>query len=506
MEAMNVSKRPAARRRILALPLVLAVGCATAQAGSDAREIAATRAHAEAATTVAAPDRAAARARKIRTPARTSLERAFHDAAERIRPSVVSIATVRRIDPRAMGRMMPFGLPFGMPDGPLEQRGLGSGVILDAKGHILTNNHVVQGADELEVHFADDRVLTAEIVGTDPKTDLAVIRVEGDGLVPASFGDAERLEVGQWVLAVGSPFGLEQTVSAGIVSAVGRGSVGIVDYGDFIQTDAAINPGNSGGPLVDLAGNVVGINTAIASRGGGSNGIGFAIPAHIATSIADRLIADGHIVRGWLGVFIAPLDADLAETFGLSAKQGVLIQDVLDDGPAAKSDLRAGDVVVELDGEPVRDPAKFRRDVADRPPGTKVRLTVVREGRRVPVTVELGTLPEEPDAAHAARPRPRKGRRKQTVESQGLVLRDLPAALRSKLGTDGNVIVEKVEPGSRAARAGIRPRDVLLSVGGTKVRDARHAQALLDHAPKNKPVRVRIERGRQRMFLALPRK
>ncbi|RMG96935.1 MAG: Do family serine endopeptidase [Deltaproteobacteria bacterium] len=509
MKKVDLSRRIVSS---LASGLLLA-GCASAHAGTAVQRTEAARAAPKvaAARTDRAREGPEAKAARIAVErggaARlTPLEQAFHDAAEKVRPSVVSIATVRRIDPRKMGPMLPFGLPFGMPEGELEQRGLGSGVILDAAGHILTNNHVVAGADELEVHLADDRVLVAEVVGTDPKTDLAVIRVEAEDLVPATFGDSKSLQVGQWVLAVGSPFGLEQTVSAGIVSAVGRGSVGIVDYGDFIQTDAAINPGNSGGPLVDLSGRVVGINTAIASRTGGSNGVGFAIPTHMATDIAQRLVADGHIVRGWLGVFIADLTPDMAATFGLSRDEGVLVQDVLPDGPASKSKLEAGDIVVELDGRKVEDAATFRREIAALPPGHEARLTVVRDGKRKTITVTLGELPDEGPVADA-RPGRRKegpGKRARKYESQGLTLRDLPAEVRKRAGLEGGALIVKVEPGSRAARAGLRPRDVLLAVGGTKVRSARQAHDLLESAADDRPVRVRIRRGDARLFVALP--
>jgi serine protease Do len=410
------------------------------------------------------------------------LGRAFERAASAVRPAVVSVTAVHRLasPPPGFGSPFEFGpLPRG-PQGDLEARGLGSGVVLDADGHILTNNHVVAEADEIRVRLADETEYVARIVGTDPKSDIAVIVVEADELTPATMGDSSALHVGQWVLAVGSPFGLEQTVSAGIVSATGRGSMGIVDYADFIQTDAAINPGNSGGPLIDLQGRVVGINTAIASATGGSHGIGFAIPANMAEQIAEQLIAEGRVVRGYLGVMIGPLDAELAESFEYPGDDGVLLQDVVPGGPADRAGLRSGDIVVRRDGESVDDVVAFRNEIAALSPGGTTVLQVWREGALRDVTVQLEPLPE--DAAQPGK--------------LGMGLSDLTPQIRQQLGTEATqgAVVIGVEPGSTAARAGLRPGDVIVGIGDESVEDAGEARRMLGEADLEKGVRLRVQR------------
>jgi serine protease Do len=316
---------------------------------------------------------------------------AFERAAAVVRPSVVSVTAVHRVSrPRRPGAPFGIGPPSNAHDGEVEAYGLGSGVVLDTRGHILTNNHVVAEADEIRVRFPDDRETVARVIGTDPKSELAVLLVDVEDLTPAVMGDSSQLHVGQWVLAVGSPFGLEQTVSAGIVSAVGRGSMGIAEYADFIQTDAAINPGNSGGPLIDLHGHVVGINTAIASRTGGSHGIGFAIPANMAEQIAEQLIEEGRVVRGFMGVLIGPLDQDTARNLGIPDPHGVLVRNVLPGGPADRAGLRRGDVVVERDGVVVEDATSFRNEIAALDPGETTMLQIWRDGRHHEIEIELG--------------------------------------------------------------------------------------------------------------------
>ena len=415
------------------------------------------------------------------------LGRAFEHAASTVRPAVVSVTAVHRFDSPPHGFGGPFG--FGAPDGELEARGLGSGVVLDADGHILTNNHVVAHAEEIRVRFPDEREQVATVVGLDPKSDIAVIKVEGDGLTPATMGDSSQLHVGQWVLAVGSPFGLEQTVSAGIVSAVGRGSMGIVDYADFIQTDAAINPGNSGGPLIDLEGRVVGINTAIATQTGGSAGIGFAIPANMAEEIAEQLIENGRVVRGFLGIMIGPLDADLAQSFDYPGDSGVLVQDVMQGGPADRAGLRSGDIVVERDGVAVDDATTFRNEIAGLSPGETTTLKIWRAGELQDITVELEQLPEE-----QAQP----GR-------LGMGLSDLTPGLRQELGTDateGAVVVE-IAPGSTAHRAGLRPGDLIVGIGEETIASAEEAQRVLNGADLERGVRLRIKRDGVSQYLVL---
>jgi serine protease Do len=431
----------------------------------------------------------------------TDLEHAFERAAEAIAPSVVSIASVRTFKRPALpalplGDLDGFFAPrrFGPPPGDLKQTGLGSGVIVSADGYILTNNHVIAGADELEVELHDARKLTAEVVGADPHTDIAVIRVRAEGLKPASFGDSNALKIGQWVLAAGNPFGLSRTISAGIVSAVGRNAVGITDYEHFIQTDAAINPGNSGGPLIDLQGRVIGINTAIASRTGGSDGVGFAVPIDMAKQVMDQLITGGKVVRGWLGLRIGPLTPELAQSFGHTGTGGILIEDVAADGPAKQAGLKHGDIILELDGKPVTEVARFRNDIARAAPGTRVELKIWRDRQAQTIAATLGSLPQE--STSAAGP-PWSG--------FGLRLGDLGDALRRRFDVEaerGAVVVE-VEPGSAAEAAGLRPGDVIEQVGDDDVTTAAEVRDKLAASDRENGVRLRIRRGKFGLFVML---
>ena len=384
-------------------------------------------------------------------------------------------------------------------------KGIGSGVIIDEDGHIITNNHVVEGATTLRVRLDDDREYEAEIVGTDPKTDLSVIRIEAPRLVPAALGRSEDVAVGQWVIAAGSPFGLPRTVTAGIVSATGRGSMGIADYGDFIQTDAAVNQGNSGGPLIDLSGRVIGINTAIASSGGGSNGIGFAIPIDLARGIVDQLVKHGAVERGWLGIVMGKLTPELARSFDFEGTRGILINDVDPKGPAARDGLRVGDIVDELDGRSVRDMAAFRNAIAQRRPGTRVALRVWRDGANRTVAVRLGAL--EPASAKASK-RSKRSTTKPKKKSEpklGLLLEDPPPRLRQKLGlasSEGAMVADIVR-GSAADGADLRPGDVIVSVQGKKVKSVAAARRWLERADLDEGVRVRVRRGRFGHFTVL---
>ena len=430
-------------------------------------------------------------------PSVVDLELAFERAAEAIAPSVVSVINEQDVP----AELPPFLRELAPKD---EVRGLGSGVIIDEAGYILTNNHVVEGATTLKVRLHDDRELRAELVGTDPKTDLAVIRVRAEGLRPAPLHTASDLRVGQWVLAVGSPFGLSRTVTVGIVSAVGRGSMGITDYGDFIQTDAAINRGNSGGPLIDLRGRVVGINTAIFSPNGGSSGIGFSIPASMARTVKDQLIATGHVRRGWMGVVMGELTDDLSRSFEYEGGSGVLIDDVDPAGPGHAAGLRPGDIVAKVDGSPVRDMADFRNRIAQAGPDAVVKLETWREGQTRELSVKLGVLPES-DEGRVRPPTPRTPA--PAVQRLGLGFDEPDARVRRVLGLgpDGGAVIVEVEPGSVADEAGLRRGDVLLRVGTDPVGSAAHAQRLLEQADLDDGVRVRVQRGPYGRFTVLRR-
>ncbi|MDH3280320.1 MAG: DegQ family serine endoprotease, partial [Gammaproteobacteria bacterium] len=325
------------------------------------------------------------------------------------------------------------------------------------KTYILTNNHVVEGAEKIRVKFQDGREFDAEITGTDPKSDVAVVEIKAGGLPTLPWGDASKLEVGEWVVAMGNPFGLSHTLTVGVVSAKGRTSLGISDYEDFIQTDAAINPGNSGGPLVNLDGQVVGVNTAIFSRSGGYMGVGFAIPSNLARSIAEQLIQTGEVTRGYLGIVIQPLTSELAESFGLEQSQGILVAQVSADSPAEKAGLKQGDVIVAYQGTPVTNVGDFRNRVSLTRPGTREALSVIRDGKPREITITIGQLSDEQSIAQGSA---------QTTEELGLTVQALTPELAKQFNTQAGegVVVTQVESGSAAATAGIRPGDVILQV------------------------------------------
>lgn len=436
----------------------------------------------------------------------TSFQRQFVEVVKHVQQGVVAITAVSEAEVEPSPHSFE-GSPFdffrrGLPQpdsAPETQRrqGIGSGLIVEG-GFILTNNHVVADADEITVVLQDDRTLQAELVGADPKTDLAVIKVKKTDTLPGpmALGDSGKLEVGEWVMAMGAPFGLKQTVSAGIVSAVGRGNMGIADYEDFIQTDAAINPGNSGGPLVDLQGRVIGINTAIASRSGGNQGIGFAIPINMARKVMRQLIDKGKVVRGQLGVFITDLTPDLAHAFGYEGK-GILVQDLVADSPA-QGILKPGDIITAWDGKAVHKVVPFRNGIASSPPGTTVRLTIVRNGDRQEVSVTLGELASA-------------GANHSTVDPDedarwGFTLDDLSPALQRQLnvppGTRGAVVL-RVVPGSPAERSGLQSRDVIIQVQGSAVDSAAATTQAMLSAPSDRPVRLRVLREGRGLFIAL---
>lgn len=439
----------------------------------------------------------------------------FQAVARAIRPSVVSINSVTKVrttPPRPRRSPMPdipeefrwffppdferfFELP--LPE-EFVQRGLGSGVIVTADGYILTNHHVVARATEIEVTLSDGRRFSAKVVGTDERTDLAVLKIDATGLVPAVLGNSDAVEVGEWVVAIGSPFGLDQTVTAGIISAKGRSDVGIADYEDFIQTDAAINPGNSGGPLVNMRGEVIGINTAIASRSGGFMGVGFAIPSNMAKSVMEAILTHGRVERGYLGVTLQPLTEELAESFGYKGTRGALVADVLPDQPAAKAGIKPGDIIVEYNGTPVESVTQLRNAVAMTRPGTKVNIVIVREGKRIELReVEIGQFPEET---------PIRGTpRQESVEDLGLSVQTLTPQMARELQLPENekgVVVTAVEPGSLAAMAGIRPGDVIQAVGDRPVTNVSEFRAAVrDLAGQG--IRLQIRRGDTRLFVFL---
>jgi len=419
------------------------------------------------------------------------LQSATKSAIAAAGPAVVSVYSTKTLQAAGGLRGM-FGPPAGT-----RQRGLGSGFILDTQGYILTNNHVVEGADSIKVELSDGREFDAEVIGTDPPTDLALVRVESEGqdLHAVALGDSDGVDVGDFVLAIGNPFGLPQTVSSGIVSAKGRANVGIVDYEDFIQTDAAVNPGNSGGPLIDLRGRVVGINTAIASRSGGNNGIAFAIPINMAMDIAGQLRDQGRVARGQLGVVVSDLEPQMARSFGWDG-DGVLIQDVADDSAASEAGLQSGDIITRLGGESVSDMATFRAEIAGTPPGGTVRLRVWREGMERDLEAALGAADDDAPVREAASAQ-------EAPTRLGLGLRDLTPRIRHELDLEGGVGIERIQPGSPAAEAGLRPGEVIESIDGEPVDSATAAVRRLRKADLERGVRLRVTRNGRGRFVLL---
>ena len=424
------------------------------------------------------------------------------DVAEATVPAVVHIASTRTVAAPNMPPEFFFG-PFGAPTPHGDQRdrqqqGQGSGVLIGAEGLILTNNHVVEGASELVVTLSDGRTFDAEIKGTDPATDLALVQLQGElplDLPFAQLGRSSDLRLGEIVLAIGNPFGLTNTVTMGIVSAMGRSGTGITEYDNFIQTDAAINPGNSGGALVNLRGEVVGINTAIFSRSGGYQGIGFSIPADMASQIVERLRADGKVVRGWLGVGIQDLDPRLSKMFGDTDLEGALVTQVMPDSPAARGGVRPGDVITDVDGEPIEDVQELRRLIALKGVGKKVKLDLRRERRDLSVAVLLGTLEAEGAAAEVLPVEEHEA----SGPLSGVKLEPLTPELAQQLGVDvdeGVVVIEVPRRGA-AAEAGLQRGDVIVEVGGRPARSVEQLQRL----PEGEGVPLLVARGGGRRFV-----
>ncbi|HEY3897065.1 MAG TPA: DegQ family serine endoprotease [Chthoniobacter sp.] len=369
---------------------------------------------------------------------------------------------------------------------PQKQFSLGSGVIVSADGHILTNNHVVAGADEIKVGLLkDDREFTAKLIGTDAQTDIAVLKIDAKDLSAITFADSDKIEVGDVVLAIGNPFGVGQTVTMGIISATRRGGMGIEDYEDFIQTDAAINPGNSGGALVDTEGRLVGLNTAILSRSGGNQGVGFAVPVNLARNIMEQIVNTGHVVRGYLGVSIQNLTGDLRKEFNAPGKGGVLVGGVADQSPAAAAGLKSGDVITELSGKPVEDSRTLRLTVAQTAPGSKVSMKIIRDGKEQ--TVEV-TLQEAPKKALAAAPaQPGSNSQEETAGRlfPGVVIVTLDDSLRQRVGAPASVsgvVVAELNTDSNAAAAGLLQGDVIQEINHKPITSAEEAVAAVKEA------------------------
>jgi len=436
----------------------------------------------------------------------------FVQVAKAVKPAVVNVFSTRT--GRGEGpHAMPFEDPFfrrffgdeffrRFEQPQRKERGLGSGVIVESNGLIVTNNHVVSKADEIKVFLSDKREFKAKLIGTDAKTDIAVLKIEADGLHTIPWADSDKLEVGEFVLAVGNPFGLTQTVTLGIVSALGR-AAGIAEYEDFIQTDAAINPGNSGGALVNVHGELAGINTAIYSQSGGNMGIGFAVPSNLARSVVEQLVKHGKVVRGWLGVSIQDLSPELAPQFGLPEPKGVLINEILEDSPAKKAGLERGDVIVEYDGRSVENSTQLRNAVAQTVVGKKVVVKFMREKKSRAVEVAIAEQPKNVaqaggEDAGAATP------------SSGLLsdldVRELTSELAARFGLGANergVVIAKVRQGSPAEESGLKEGDLLLEINRQPTATIKAYERAVSKLGKGQAALLLIKRQGRPFFVTL---
>jgi len=431
----------------------------------------------------------------------------FTELVDQVGPSVVNIRTVERSRGASAGggpdeQMLEFFRRFGIPlppNAPRQQRpdrgeeevprGVGSGFIVSADGFVMTNAHVIEGADEVIVTLTDKREFKARIVGSDRRTDVAVVKIEATGLPSVKLGDATRVRVGEWVMAIGSPFGLENTVTAGIVSAKQRDTG---DYLPFIQTDVAINPGNSGGPLINMRGEVIGINSQIYSRSGGFQGISFAIPIDEAVRVADQLRSSGRVTRGRIGVQIGEVNKEVAEAIGLGRPQGALVRGVEAGAPAQKAGIEAGDIILKFDGKAIEKSSDLPRLVGNTKPGSRATVTVLRRGSQRDLSVTVAELePERPARrTQGQEQRPPSGAQVQTL---GLTVSELTEALKSELKLRGGVRVEAAD--GVGARAGLREGDVIVAVGNVEVNNVRDFEQAIARADKSKPIVVQLRRG-----------
>jgi serine protease Do len=435
--------------------------------------------------------------------------RAMAEVVAAVKPSVVNIASTKTIKGGGAMSSPFFHDPFFRrffgddPRSPERQKehkqsGLGSGVIVDKDGYILTNNHVIKGADEIKVTLSDKREFKGKVIGTDQKTDLAVIKIDSDNLPVIRLGDSEKLQVGETVLAIGIPFGLSHTVTSGIVSATGRANVGIADYEDFIQTDAAINPGNSGGALVNVRGELIGINTAIFSTSGGYQGIGFAIPSAMAKNVMQSLIKTGKVIRGWLGVTIQPLTPELSKQFDLEDEKGVLVGDVVEDSPAEKAGIRRGDVIVEFDGKEVKDATTLRNVVAGTAPNTGVSLKLLREGKPKTVQVKIVEMSSELQTASKTSGNHLNGVSVQALTPQLRESLEIPKRITG-------VVIADIEDGSPADGI-LMKNDVIVEINRNRITNMNEYEKVISRITADQNLLILIFRKGSTLYMTLPGK
>ncbi len=419
-------------------------------------------------------------------------------------PAVVNISSSRMVRTQNVPIAPFFNDPFfrqffgdlfpRMPRQPKREKeeSLGSGVIVSPNGYILTNYHVIKGASDIKVFLSDKREFKGKVIGTDPKTDIAVVKIDATGLRTLTLGDSSKLKVGDYALAIGDPFGVGETVTMGIISATGRGNLDIEDYEDFIQTDASINPGNSGGALINARGELIGINTAILSGSGGNQGIGFAIPINMAHYVMDQIIEHGKVVRGWMGVAIQEVTPELAKAFGVPPEKGALVGDVTPDSPAAKAGLQRGDIITTLQGQPVTGPNELRLQIAQMTPGTDVRLGILHEGKEREVTVKLAQMPEtQTGQAPSGQEQGPSG-----TPKLGIAVQDLTPSIARELGLPPNTkgaVITQVQPGSPASDAGLETGDVIQEVNRQPVANVSQLESAVRNAD-NRPLVLLVDR------------
>jgi len=441
--------------------------------------------------------------------------RAFVEIAEKVNPTVVTVFTEKVLKVRS-GYSSPFffnspfsdffedffGSPYQRPQQPREQeyrqQGLGSGVIVNADGYIITNNHVIADADTIQVRLINEKTYPAKVIGTDPKTDIAILKVDAKDLPALKMGDSDQLKVGEWVLAIGSPMSpnLAHTVTRGIVSAKGRSNVGLADYEDFIQTDAAINPGNSGGALINLNGELVGINTAIISKSGGFQGIGFAVPVNMARHVMESLIKHGAVIRGWLGVNIQNINETMAQAMDLEVSEGALVADVTKDSPAEKAGLEAGDVIIKYNGKKVTNVTQLRNEVAATAPDTKVDIKFIRDGKTKTVTVKIGKLKADEIAPETD---------EKLEKLFGFTVAPFNKELASKYKLDKSlegVVIVSIISNSPAYRAGLREGDLLTAMNRKKIADMEEFNNLVQDLKKGDTIFFRVVRKNMSSYVA----
>ncbi len=433
--------------------------------------------------------------------------RAFSEIVKAVSPSVVNISSTKTVKKQQAPFEDFFDYFAPAPDSKgrkWKEQSLGSGVVVASEGLIITNNHVVEQSEEIRVILYDKRSFKAKVIGSDPKTDIAIIKIDVKGLQTIPWSDSDKLQVGEFVLAIGNPFGLSHTVTMGIISAVGRADVGISDYEDFIQTDAAINPGNSGGPLVNTRGELIGINTAIFSRTGGYQGIGFAVPSNMVRMVMEQLLKEGKVTRGWLGVTIQELTPELAQKFGLASADGALISDVMKGSPASRAGITRGDIITRFNGKKLKDVASLRNLVAQTKIGSEVELIILRKGKEYSVRVKIVEMP-----ADSSDYTPSAGRGAESAETalSGVAVIDITQSVSKQLGLpldEKGVVVMKIEQGSIAEISGLKEGDLIQEIDRQRIYNLNDFNRIASKLKGNEQILLFINRGGKRFYLALP--